>query len=98
MNRKEQIGWDIAYIEFLSGKKRSLLTYNSLSSCAGAEAPHESWMKQKLDDGWVYGTVKDADAKTHPCLVDFGELPVSQQAKDYIFRAVIHAMNGVINA
>lgn len=59
----------------------------------GPEASHISWMKQKLDDGWVYGDVKDAEAKTHPCLVSFNQLPVAQQAKDFIFRAVVHALN-----
>ena len=59
---------------------------------AGPEASHESWMKQKLDDGWAYGEYKDVDEKTHPCLVLFADLPQEQQAKDYIFRAVVHAL------
>jgi len=58
----------------------------------GPQASHESWMKQKLEDGWKYGEVKDPELKTHPCLVPFDELPESQQAKDYIFRAVVHAL------
>ena len=63
-----------------------------LSRDAGSEASHESWMAEKVAAGWVYGPVKDADAKTHPCLVPFNELPVEQQAKDYLFRAVVHAL------
>ena len=59
---------------------------------AGPEASHESWMAQKLADGWVYGIVKDEVAKTHHCLVPFDQLPREQQAKDYIFRAVVHAL------
>lgn len=58
----------------------------------GPEASHISWMNQKADDGWVYGKVKDADAKTHPCMVPFDQLPRDQQAKDYIFRAIVHAL------
>jgi len=58
---------------------------------AGPAASHESWMAQKLTDGWQYGPVKDAEAKTHPCIVPFDDLPREQQAKDYIFRAVVHA-------
>lgn len=58
----------------------------------GPEASHISWMKQKQDDGWRYGAVKDAGLKTHPCLVPFADLPKEQQAKDYIFRAVVHAL------
>ncbi len=58
----------------------------------GPEASHLSWMQQKLDEGWVYGEIKDAGAKTHPCIRPFAELPREQQAKDFIFRGVVHAM------
>lgn len=59
---------------------------------AGLQASHESWMAQKVADGWVYGAVKDPEAKTHPCIVPFAELPREQKCKDYIFRAVVHAL------
>ena len=62
---------------------------------AGPEASHESWMRQKVRDGWVYGVTKDPEAKTHPCLVPFGELPREQQAKDFLFRAVVHALRPI---
>ena len=60
----------------------------------GPEASHEGWMRQKLDDGWVYGPEKNPDAlpPTHHCLVPFDQLPVEQQAKDHLFRAVVHAL------
>ncbi len=59
---------------------------------AGAEASHESWMKEKVDNGWVYGEKKDPDLKQHPCLVPFQELSTEEQSKDFIFRAVVHAL------
>lgn len=59
---------------------------------ASPSASHESWLEQKRLDGWVYGAVKDAVAKTHPCFVPYDELPVEQRAKDYIFGAVARAM------
>lgn len=59
---------------------------------AGPEASHESWFAQKVADGWIYGEVKDPENKTHPCMVPFSELPKEQQAKDYLFRAVVHAL------
>lgn len=61
---------------------------------AGAAASHESWMKQKVNDGWTYGAYKDTANKKHHCIMPFDELPCEQQAKDYIFRAVVHALNG----
>ncbi len=58
----------------------------------GPEASHISWMKQKIDEGWVWGAFKDAEKKQHPCILPFGMLPKEQQAKDFIFRAVVHAL------
>lgn len=59
---------------------------------AGPQASHESWMKQKFEDGWIHGPIKSPGLKQHPCMVPFYELPVEQQAKDFIFRAVVHAL------
>lgn len=58
---------------------------------AGPQVSHESWMAQKVADGWVYGPEKRPDLKQHPCMVPFDQLPREQQAKDFIFRAVVHA-------
>jgi RyR domain len=56
---------------------------------AEPSAQHDNWMAQKVADGWVYGETKCADAKTHPCLVPFEDLPAFQQTKDILFRAVV---------
>ena len=64
---------------------------------ATPEQSHESWLKQKLDDGWVYGETKDAEAKQHPCCVPFAELSAEQKAKDYIFRAAVHAAKALVD-
>ena len=53
---------------------------------------HVGWMKQKVEDGWVYGEEKDAEAKTHPCMVPYDELPEEQRLKDTIFGAVVRAV------
>lgn len=57
----------------------------------GPEASHTSWMKQKIEDGWVWGPIKDPVLKQHPCLVLFDRLPQEQQLKDVLFRAIVHA-------
>ncbi len=59
---------------------------------AGPEASHRAWMDSKIEAGWVWGPVKDAEKKTHPCITEFALLPREQQAKDYIFRAIVHAL------
>lgn len=58
----------------------------------GPEASHEAWMAQKIAEGWTYGDIKDPDRKMHPCLKPFDDLTVEQQAKDYIFKAVVDAL------
>lgn len=65
---------------------------------ATPEQSHESWLAQKLADGWVYGEVKDAEKKEHPCCVPYDELPPEQKAKDYLFRAVVHALKDIPDA
>ena len=61
---------------------------------AGPQASHESWMAQKLAGGWKYGPVKDPAKKEHPCLVPFDQLPREQQAKDFIFCAIVRTITG----
>ena len=63
---------------------------------AGPQASHESWMAEKEATGWKYGPVKDEAKKEHHCMVPFHELPPAQQAKDFIFRAVVHAVKGAL--
>jgi len=52
---------------------------------------HNSWLKQKEEEGWKYGKVKDADKKEHPCFTAYENLPKSQQVKDYIFKNIVEA-------
>jgi RyR domain len=61
---------------------------------------HKSWMKQKEADGWIYGDLKNPDAKppTHPCMVPYDKLPVTQQTKDYLFFAVVRSYLDGINS
>lgn len=50
---------------------------------------HESWLKEKTEQGWVYGHIKDPEAKTHPCCVPYDQLPAAQRFKDELFIAVL---------
>ncbi len=59
---------------------------------AGKDAQHNAWMNDKINDGWVYGEIKDAEKKTHPCIVPFEELPEFQQKKDALFCAIVNAL------
>lgn len=86
-----QVSWDLAP------------TWQQESAIAGVmaiiqnpattpEQSHEGWTAVKVADGWVYGAVKDATAKTHPCLVPYAELPMAQRTKDYLFGAVVRSL------
>lgn len=59
---------------------------------ATPDTSHNNWLKSKLADGWVYGPVKNPEAKEHPCCVPFVELPQEQKAKDYLFKSVVHSL------
>lgn len=59
---------------------------------AGEDSQHNAWMKDKVDAGWVYGETKDAELKTHPCIVPFHELSNVQQKKDYLFCAIVDVL------
>lgn len=64
---------------------------------ASPQELHESWAAAKVKDGWVYGLVKDPNAKTHPCLVPYQDLPQVQKDKDFLFsqtvKTLAHALN-----
>lgn len=60
---------------------------------AGCDAQHKAWMREKVDAGWVYGEVKNAEAKTHPCIVSFDHLPQFQQKKDALFCSIVDALS-----
>lgn len=59
---------------------------------AGDSASHDSWVAEKVADGWVYGEIKDPEKKTHPCIVPFDQLPPAQQFKDTLFRTLVHSL------
>ncbi len=57
---------------------------------ATPEQSHENWLKEKQEQGWVHGKVKDPEKKTHPCILPYSWLPLDQRIKDYLFRTVVH--------
>lgn len=61
------------------------------------EQSHESWMAQKIADGWEYGPTKDPSSKKHPCIVPYAALAEEQKQKDHIFVAVVRAVLSSFN-
>ena len=63
---------------------------------AGPEASHENWLREKTADGWIHGATKDAERKTHPCIMSFEHLPDEQRAKDHLFKGIVGALREFI--
>ena len=47
-----------------------------------ARNAHDTWALQRLSTGWTFGEERNDEAKTHPCLVDYAELPESEKKYD----------------
>lgn len=60
-----------------------------------SEALHDSWIVTKTEQGWTYGEVRSEEAKTHPCMVPYADLPPFQRLKDAMFRNVVKAVLGL---
>lgn len=43
---------------------------------------HEVWSAQRMSEGWQWGETMDQDAKTHPDLVPYDELPEGEKVYD----------------
>jgi DNA-binding transcriptional MerR regulator len=56
------------------------------------EQNHQRWMDHLVSEGWRWGEVKDEQAKTHPDLVPFHELPEHEKQKDRLFIGIVRAL------
>lgn len=86
-----QLPWD----EAPQWQRESVLQGVEDILCGLSTAPAESharWLTAKIQDGWVYGPMKDPVEKTHPCLQPYEALPPEQQKKDLLFVAVVLAL------
>ena len=55
------------------------------------EAQHMLWMARKIKEGWTYAEEKNAEAKQHPCMLPYAQLPPEQRFKDTLARAIVLA-------
>lgn len=68
------------------------MTANMLNGTGSPEESHQSWLDHKRKDGWVWGPVKDAEVKEHPCMVPYDQLPPEQRKKDALFTTIAKAV------
>jgi hypothetical protein len=43
---------------------------------------HEVWAKERIAQGWRYGSERNDGRKEHPCLVPYEQLPESEKVFD----------------
>ena len=46
------------------------------------ENVHEVWAKNRMDQEWHYGRIRDDVKKTHPYIVQYNDLPESEKGYD----------------
>jgi hypothetical protein len=63
-----------------------------------AEEEHDRWMRQKLaeDPPWRYGPVRDDEAKIHPSLLPFDQLPPGERLKDLLRVSLAGSLSGYV--
>lgn len=59
-----------------------------------AASNHDNWALQRMSDGWTFGPKRDDDLKTHPGLVEYGEL--SEVEKEYDRITVIETIKAIV--
>ncbi len=59
---------------------------------ADGRSQHEQWRVQKEHDGWRFGPLKDAAAKTHPLMIPYEALPDWERRKDTLINAIVRAL------
>lgn len=47
-----------------------------------AKNTHDTWAKQRVEEGWKYGPNRNDEMKEHPCLVPYEELPENEKEYD----------------
>ena len=47
-----------------------------------AKNTHDVWAKERMEQGWRFGEVRDDEKKEHPCLIPYEDLPESEKVFD----------------
>ena len=50
-----------------------------------ARVEHERWFQEREEAGWTHGLDRDADKKTNPDHVEWGDLPEEEREKNLRF-------------
>jgi hypothetical protein len=59
-----------------------------------AENTHDVWAAQRMAQGWSHGPNRDDNARKHPCLVRYSQLPESE--KEYDRRIAVETLKAIV--
>ena len=59
-----------------------------------AENVHETWARGRMEEGWVYGPVRDDARRTTPCLVPYREL--SEEEREFYRRTALETIRQIL--
>jgi hypothetical protein len=83
-----QVTWDAAS-EVVKQAAYSGVIFALENPDVTPEQMHMNWKRDKIKAGWIYGPVKNEVTRTHPCLVNYEDLPEDQRVKDDILIMVV---------
>jgi hypothetical protein len=59
-----------------------------------AENAHDIWARQRIAEGWTFGSRRDDAAKKHPDLIPYNELP--DKEKEYDRKTAMETLKAII--
>jgi hypothetical protein len=68
---------------------RIISAVGATSRATSPQESHQRWMDSMAAMGWGYGPVRSEEAKTHECMLPFGQLSRADQLKDHVFLALV---------
>jgi hypothetical protein len=86
-----QKSWDKAGKDEKEGITKSV-TLHLVNVDAWPAENHNAWLKERIDNGWVFGEVEDEGKKTHPHIVPYEQLPIDQQIRECLLRGITQSL------
>ena len=59
-----------------------------------SENNHDHWARRRIEEGWIYGMMRDDTRKTHPDLVPYRDL--SNDEKEYDRTSVVETLKVIL--
>jgi hypothetical protein len=66
--------------------------YTIVNRMEGAQSRHNKWAKEKMKEGWTYGTVYSLNRKCDPNVCEWEKLPVVERHRMRLFVAVVNSL------